>query len=86
MSPIRMVAPVLIDLFATTFLDPCVARGTNPTSARRGLGELVRAGVVKPVLQVMSAAEERLKLLVMDRRLLDLCVETVSAASSSELF
>ncbi len=28
------------------------ARGTNPTSGRRGLGELVRAGVVMPVSHV----------------------------------
>jgi len=40
------------------------ARGTNPTLGNRGLGELVRAGVVMAVPQV----EARLVLLVMDRR------------------
>jgi len=40
------------------------ARGTNPTLGNRGLGELVRAGVVMAVPQV----EARLVLLVMDGR------------------
>lgn len=66
-----------------TVLPLCVTvtRGTKPTSDNRGLGELVRAGVVNPVSQVRSAAEDRLKLLVMDRRLLAFWVEP---ASSSE--
>jgi hypothetical protein len=46
-----------------------VVSGTNPTSGRRGLGELVRAGVVMPVSQVNSAVEAMLKLLVTERLL-----------------
>jgi hypothetical protein len=43
------------------------ASGAKPTLGSRGLGELVRAGVVKPVLQVRAAVEAKLVLLVMDR-------------------
>lgn len=47
------------------FFSPALeARGTNPTQGRRGLGELVRAGVVIPVPQV----EAKLVLLVRERR------------------
>ena len=47
------------------FFSPALgARGTNPTQGSRGLGELVRAGVVIPVPQV----EARLVLLVRERR------------------
>src|SRR5690349_9946795 len=48
--------------WATPAVGP--ARGTNPTLGNRGLGELVRAGVVMPVPQV----EAKLVLLVIERR------------------
>jgi hypothetical protein len=44
------------------------ARETNSAFGSRGLGELVRAGVVMPVVQVRSAVEAQLVLLVIERR------------------
>lgn len=59
--------------------------GTKPICERRGLGEMVRAGVVIPVSQVSSAVDARLTLLVMDRRRPDsLKIERGSTESSSE--
>ena len=73
---------ILSFVFGATALPPSVAMGTKPTLVHCGLGELVRAGVVKPVSQVSS--EERLKLLVMERLRLALCREATSPRSSSE--
>jgi len=63
---------------ATACLLPWVTRGTKPTFGSWGLGELVRAGVVKPVSQVRS--EDRLKLLVMERLRPGLCTSTSSSS------
>jgi hypothetical protein len=56
-------------LFGNASLAVRVVTGTKPTLGKRGLGELVRAGVVKPVAQVRSAVDAKLVLLVTDRRL-----------------
>jgi hypothetical protein len=56
-------------LFCNASLAVTAVTGTKPTLGKRGLGELVRAGVVNPVAQVRSAVEAKLVLLVTDRRL-----------------
>jgi hypothetical protein len=73
--PASMLILTVPGLGATITLFPAAAMGTKPTSGSWGLGELVRAGVVKPVSQVRSPPEERLKLLVTERLLLGLCTE-----------
>src|SRR4051812_46388502 len=59
-DPAVGVAALSLVFGATKALLPSLTMGTKPTFGHCGLGELVRAGVVKPVSQVSS--EDRLKL------------------------
>jgi hypothetical protein len=81
-AAVVLVLVVSLILGTTAVLFPMVTIGTKPTFGHCGLGELVRAGVVKPVSQVSS--EDRLKLLVMERLLLPLSRDAAPPCSSSE--
>jgi hypothetical protein len=59
------------------------AKGLAVLDARRGLGELVLAGVVMPVEHVSSAVDVRLLLLTIDRRLRIPARASLSFTSSS---
>jgi hypothetical protein len=71
---------------AGSLAPPTVAasRGMNPVLHSRGLGELVRAGVVMPVPQVSSTVEARLVVLVIERRRVGRRTDPESLASSSD--